>query len=55
MASPESTSSERLRSEDICEKRPELQAGTNHSCWFTGTQYKLVEVLVHKEPEPEEP
>ncbi|XP_032406611.1 polycystic kidney disease 1 like 1 [Xiphophorus hellerii] len=55
MASPESTSSERLRSEDICEKRPGLQAGTNHSCGFTGTQYKLVEVLVHKEPEPEEP
>uniref|UniRef100_A0A3B3UTW8 Polycystin 1 like 1, transient receptor potential channel interacting n=1 Tax=Poecilia latipinna TaxID=48699 RepID=A0A3B3UTW8_9TELE len=55
MASPESTSSETLWSEDICEKQPELQAGTNHSCWFTGTHYKLVEVLVHKDPEPGEP
>ncbi|XP_014845773.1 PREDICTED: polycystic kidney disease 1 like 1-like [Poecilia mexicana] len=55
MASPESTSSETLWSEDICEKQPELQAGTNHTCWFTGTHYKLVEVLVHKEPEPGEP
>ncbi|XP_017157255.1 polycystic kidney disease 1 like 1 [Poecilia reticulata] len=55
MASPESTSSETLWSEDICEKQPELQAGTNHSCWFSGTHYKLVEVLVHKELESGEP
>ncbi|XP_038126404.1 polycystic kidney disease 1 like 1 [Cyprinodon tularosa] len=50
LSSSESTSLVGFWTEDMCENQPELQGGTNSSCWFNTTKSKVVEVLVHKEP-----